>query len=247
MATAEESPVLAVAARRARVRGTAAARGRGEASWMRRWATLRGRGSAARSGSWWPTARGRGCAAEADAVGLGTSLPRAVVSTGFCGALDPELRVGDIWAAERGCRRNPDETFKAREPRTARPARRGAVLSIDRVASTAAEKARLADRGAAAVEMEAAAVAAAAESRGTALLLRPGGERHGGRGPADGLQPVPGCQTAGSIHGSGRAERGVRGRGSGRAWFGLRATAGSCIQGVRRISCRLPILSSTDR
>ena len=57
-----------------------------------------------------------------------------VISIGFCGALDPALKIGDIVRAD--------------------------VLSIDRVAVTATEKCALrASSGAAAVEMEAAAVA----------------------------------------------------------------------------------------
>jgi adenosylhomocysteine nucleosidase len=60
-----------------------------------------------------------------------------IISTGFCGALDPALRVGDIVTGEPG-----------------------RVLSIDRVAVTAAEKSELRARsGAAAIEMESAAVA----------------------------------------------------------------------------------------
>jgi len=60
-----------------------------------------------------------------------------IISTGFCGALDPALRVGDI----------------VRE-----------VYSIDRVAVTAAEKRDLRVRtGAAAVDMESAAIARKAQ------------------------------------------------------------------------------------
>jgi adenosylhomocysteine nucleosidase len=59
-----------------------------------------------------------------------------IISTGFCGALDPELRIGDIVIG-----------------------RPGTILSVDRVAATAAEKAGLrAKTGAAAIEMESAAV-----------------------------------------------------------------------------------------
>jgi adenosylhomocysteine nucleosidase len=62
-----------------------------------------------------------------------------MISTGFCGALDPELRIGDIVIERPGA----DPTFH----------------SIDRVAVTASEKADLrAKTGAAAIEMESAAV-----------------------------------------------------------------------------------------
>jgi adenosylhomocysteine nucleosidase len=65
-----------------------------------------------------------------------------MISTGFCGALDESLRVGDIVT---GC----------------------GILSMDRVVVTAEEKRALrAKTGAAAVEMESAAVAAKAEQWG---------------------------------------------------------------------------------
>jgi adenosylhomocysteine nucleosidase len=65
-----------------------------------------------------------------------------VISTGFCGALDPALRVGDI--------------VDARSRR---------IHTADRVAVTAREKAALfASTGAAAVEMEAAALEQAASA-----------------------------------------------------------------------------------
>lgn len=69
-----------------------------------------------------------------------------IISTGFCGALDEALRVGDIVIG----RSESD------------PAGSG-ILSIDRVAVTAEEKRVLREKtGAAAVEMESAAVAAKA-------------------------------------------------------------------------------------
>ncbi|HEY4362383.1 MAG TPA: hypothetical protein VGN17_15515 [Bryobacteraceae bacterium] len=77
-----------------------------------------------------------------------------IISTGFCGALDPALRVGDIVVAGEGVRSGVGFT-------------RGEVLSADRVAVTAAEKRALRERtGAAAVEMEAAAVEAKANEWG---------------------------------------------------------------------------------
>lgn len=72
-----------------------------------------------------------------------------IVSTGFCGALDPALRVGDIVI---------DGAFTL--PREAGPTSRvSKILSLDRVAVTSREKLALHQKtGAAAVEMEAAAV-----------------------------------------------------------------------------------------
>jgi len=70
-----------------------------------------------------------------------------IISTGFCGALDPALRVGNIVVGG-------DAAIGSSAPFV-----RGEILSADRVAVTAAEKLALRNRtGAVAVEMEAAAV-----------------------------------------------------------------------------------------
>jgi adenosylhomocysteine nucleosidase len=77
-----------------------------------------------------------------------------IVSTGFCGALDPTLRIGDIVVSNA-------------EVSSPRPFVRGEILSVDRVAVTAAEKRALRERtGAAAVEMEARVVEAKAREWG---------------------------------------------------------------------------------
>ena len=71
-----------------------------------------------------------------------------VVSAGFCGALDPALRIGDIVVSGEVPRSAPS------------PFVEGELLSMDRVAVTAAEKRELRrNTGAVAVEMESAAVA----------------------------------------------------------------------------------------
>lgn len=78
-----------------------------------------------------------------------------LVSVGFCGALDPELAPCDIFVATEVLGAGP-----ALAPAgLSRPYRSGKLLSIDRVASMAGEKAELRKTGADAVEMEAAAVA----------------------------------------------------------------------------------------
>jgi adenosylhomocysteine nucleosidase len=71
-----------------------------------------------------------------------------ILSIGFCGALDPTLRIGDI-------------VVSGEVPKGLRASCvRGEVVSVDRVAFTAREKSDLrAATGAAVVEMESAAVA----------------------------------------------------------------------------------------
>lgn len=71
----------------------------------------------------------------------------SVISTGFCGALDPALRIGDIVVS--------NDTSLECGSRFAR----GEIFSIDRVAATATEKRTLREQtGAIAVDMEAAEV-----------------------------------------------------------------------------------------
>jgi len=80
----------------------------------------------------------------------------AVVSTGFCGGLDPELKVGDVFVAtgiESG-----SGLAAVRAPESWRKYFKGTLVSRDRVAQTAEEKRDLRRTGAAAVEMEAAGV-----------------------------------------------------------------------------------------
>ncbi len=82
---------------------------------------------------WWMVANGPGREAVEQALESRVEVS-GIVSTGFCGALDPALGIGDI--VEHG------------------------LVCADRVAVTAGEKAELrAKTGAAAVDMESAAVA----------------------------------------------------------------------------------------
>jgi adenosylhomocysteine nucleosidase len=87
-----------------------------------------------------------------DAVGK----MEALISIGFCGGLVGSLQACDIFVATEVAGVGP-----ALAPTSSRPFKTGKLLSIDRVVSTAAEKAALA-KTADAVEMEAAAVAARA-------------------------------------------------------------------------------------
>jgi adenosylhomocysteine nucleosidase len=103
-------------------------------------------------GRWELIAHGPGRLA-AQAVGEKRNVD-GIVSTGFCGALDPTLRIGDI-VVSTGLVKSP------------RPFVRGEILSVDRVAISAVEKQALRERtGAVAVEMEAEAVEAKAREWG---------------------------------------------------------------------------------
>ncbi len=86
--------------------------------------------------------------------------PDAVVSTGFCGALDPALNGGDVFIATAVVDKDSGKTYTAHEPKHVRPAAGvGDIVSVNRVASSVKEKQELRATGARAVEMEAAAVA----------------------------------------------------------------------------------------
>ena len=81
----------------------------------------------------------------------------ALISTGFCGGLNPALAAGDIFVATEVAGAGP-----ALAPQASRAFRTGRLLSLDRVLNTAAEKSEFHRTGADAVEMEAAAVASRA-------------------------------------------------------------------------------------
>ena len=104
-------------------------------------------------------ANGAGASQAAKAVEAAPDA-HAIVSTGFCGAVDPDLHIGDIFVASE------IQNLPVRLPETSRRYARGTLASIDHVAQTALEKSKLRATGAAAVEMEAAGVAARAEARG---------------------------------------------------------------------------------
>lgn len=99
-------------------------------------------------------------AGQAVEIARGREKLTGLVSTGFCGALDPALQVCDIFI--------PTELIPGRDRQgapvqppasTKRPHKSGMLLSTGHVASTAAEKSEFRETGAAAIEMEAAAVA----------------------------------------------------------------------------------------
>ena len=95
---------------------------------------------------WWMVACGPGPRLVEKAL-AGKKDVNGIISTGFCGALDPALHVGDIVVSNDAAVASTAQFV------------RGEIFSADRVAVTAAEKRALRTRtGAAVVEMEAAAV-----------------------------------------------------------------------------------------
>jgi len=114
-------------------------------------------------------ANGAGWQRAAAAVDAGCEAfrPEAVISTGFCGALDPRLGIADVvigtGVAAGGQR------FPALPLRSGIASDMGVICSIDHVARTAEEKRVLRAQGASVVEMEAAGVASSAAARGLPL------------------------------------------------------------------------------
>jgi adenosylhomocysteine nucleosidase len=111
-------------------------------------------------------ANGAGAARAAAAVDAACDgfHPDAVVSTGFCGALDPALTVAAVVVATFVS--GPDGDYPALPVSSPSAFCAGPVRSIGHVARTAEEKRLLRETGACAVEMEAAGVAARARQRG---------------------------------------------------------------------------------
>jgi len=104
-------------------------------------------------------------AARAVAVALERSRPEAVISTGYCGALDGALAAGEVFVAARV--EAGGTGFEAVVPAAAgRGWKTGTLATLGRVIGSAAEKGRLRQSGAAAVDMEAGAVALAAQRAG---------------------------------------------------------------------------------
>ena len=141
---------------------------------------------------WWPTAPGAGAAAAALDAACEVFHPEAVVSTGFCGALDPELNsaVASVASGDGGGERPPRLAARSRQRRHA-PTRGTIWCPSIAWRRRPPRKSRCAASGACAVEMEAAGVAARAAGSRSALLLRTGRDRPGGRKPGQRFQRGP--------------------------------------------------------
>jgi adenosylhomocysteine nucleosidase len=94
--------------------------------------------------------------------------PAAIISTGFCGALDSELKIGDVIVADRVF--FSTQMFDCRPVTTSESFRHGAICSSARIVATAKEKEQLHRSGAIAVEMEAGGIAPYAQDRGLPLF-----------------------------------------------------------------------------
>jgi adenosylhomocysteine nucleosidase len=105
----------------------------------------------------------RRAAAAVDAA-LENFDAEAVISTGFCGALAPELAIADVVVGSEIA--VDGRRFAASIPSNVRRHHTGVVCSIGRVAQTAEEKRALRASGGSAVEMEAGGVAERAGAKG---------------------------------------------------------------------------------
>jgi len=105
-------------------------------------------------------------AGEACEVAWMKHKAQALVSTGYCGALDPGLSAGEVFVANEVQAPGTGLRFDARAPDCPRPHASGRLVSVDRVVRTAEEKKKLRSTGALAVEMEAAAVGQRARAWG---------------------------------------------------------------------------------
>lgn len=85
--------------------------------------------------------------------------PEAIISTGFCGALEESLKIADVVAGS-GIITN-QTNYPAQ---TVGHVFSGPICSVDYIAQTAAQKTRLRQLGGVAVEMEAAGVAGRAQT-----------------------------------------------------------------------------------
>jgi adenosylhomocysteine nucleosidase len=99
-------------------------------------------------------------------TGLTSSVIQAVITVGFCGALDPQLAVNNIVVGTEVLQRGEYQRFQCQTVSSPHPYASGVILSQDRIANDTLEKRELSALGTIAVEMEAAGVAAYAQRTG---------------------------------------------------------------------------------
>jgi nucleoside phosphorylase len=100
------------------------------------------------------------------AAELSSSRLEAVVSTGCCGALVPDLREGQIVVGTEVLDAETQETFACAAVTAATDVTSGLIITQKRIANDSVEKQQLGTLGGIAVDMEAAAVAARAKRAG---------------------------------------------------------------------------------
>ena len=119
--------------------------------------------------NWFLVANGPGpaLARQAALVATGRTAFDAVLSTGFCGGLDPALEPCDVFIADRVLNSDTGVTHTAATPLLPHAALTGSIVCGDRVIQTVGEKQRIRQlTGASAVDMESSAVGAAASEAG---------------------------------------------------------------------------------
>ena len=100
------------------------------------------------------------------AAELSSSRLEGIVSTGFCGALDPQLKPFQIVAADQVLDLATNEVFDCARVTSEGEVAIGKIVSQDRIANNSAEKQALRVHSAIAVDMEAAGVAARTKRAG---------------------------------------------------------------------------------
>lgn len=99
--------------------------------------------------------------------------PRWVISTGFCGALIPDVKIGQIVVSNKICTEDSDELSVdiGMTTDTARGLHVGRTLTVNHMVRTVEQKHELSQKmGAIAVDMETYAVAAACRDRKTRFM-----------------------------------------------------------------------------
>ena len=102
--------------------------------------------------------------ARSEAAARAAGSPAAIINTGFCGALDSDLKIGDVIVADKVF--FSTRMFDCRPVLTSSRFRQGPIYSSSRIAGTVGEKEQLRRSGAVAVEMEAGGIALYAQEHG---------------------------------------------------------------------------------